>query len=64
MWARARWRAELGWPRARARLDQIPPGPFKPGNPFLFPFPSFSHFLLYICAHIDILCTKNSTNIL
>jgi hypothetical protein len=26
---------------------------------FFFSFSLFSHFILYICAHIDILCTKN-----
>jgi hypothetical protein len=47
----------LGW-------AEFPPGCLNLEILFFFPFLSFSHFLLYICAHIDILCTKNSTNIL
>jgi hypothetical protein len=48
--------------RARARLGRNPPGPLNQEFLFLFPFLSFSHFLIDI--HVDILCTKNSPNIL
>jgi hypothetical protein len=60
---RPSWAARpRGRARERARWAEIPSGPANQET--FFPFPYFFSYFSYICIYVDILCTKNSPNIL